>query len=507
MNDNQDQLSLGNLCKIIKELAQNKSFANQTEVFYTLFDVDNVSDSTINNYCVGYRSIGSEFKHIYTMYKNKFAKDITVLDEPILRILSILDGDIYTYENHEQVERLIINSDNFQKMCFDLYNLAKNDTSVKNEFTEKIYKYISENNFYLAFCYLLFYIILEKKQPIYIEKEQLEVVEKLLNNTNIAVDELEKMLKLQMRDGINYFYSLKKLASEGNSYACFELGNREYRGEITGSPRYIKAYEYFLVAADKNHPRANWLIARMYIKGWLTGKPEYNKAWDYLIKAKECNSIAALNTLGLFCLNGYGPGGKKDLKKAIAYFKEAAEYNYVYAYNNLGLIYEKQGDYQKAFDYYRLSANLEESWACNRIAEFYRKGIVVKCDMKKAFDYYNLAINVPISILEYWPFYNLAKYFYLLGNEEAGIEPDLGKAITLLEIAADHGIDPAYEELIYIYIDLYLQENDKSYIELVNEYLAKITKTLYYLQCQERLREKLTKLEQLKPLQIKVFED
>ena len=69
MNNNQNQLSLGNFCKIVKELAQNKSFANQTEVFYCLFGVDNVSDSTINNYCIGYRSIGTEFRQIYIKYK------------------------------------------------------------------------------------------------------------------------------------------------------------------------------------------------------------------------------------------------------------------------------------------------------------------------------------------------------------------------------------------------------------------------------------------------------
>ncbi len=57
MNNNQRELSLGNFCRIVKELSLNKTFANQTEVFYAIFGVDNVSDSTINNYCIGYRSI------------------------------------------------------------------------------------------------------------------------------------------------------------------------------------------------------------------------------------------------------------------------------------------------------------------------------------------------------------------------------------------------------------------------------------------------------------------
>ena len=70
MNKNQNQLSLGNFCRCTKELAQNKAFANQTEIFYTLFDVTDVSDSTVNNYCIGYRTIGSEFRQKYIAYKN-----------------------------------------------------------------------------------------------------------------------------------------------------------------------------------------------------------------------------------------------------------------------------------------------------------------------------------------------------------------------------------------------------------------------------------------------------
>ena len=106
MNNNQNQLSLGNFCKSVKELAQNKTFANQTEVFYCLFGVEDVSDSTINNYCIGYRAINVEFKQKYIIYQKKYQETPQVLDEVIIGLMSILDGIIYKNLSHETVRTL-----------------------------------------------------------------------------------------------------------------------------------------------------------------------------------------------------------------------------------------------------------------------------------------------------------------------------------------------------------------------------------------------------------------
>ena len=103
MNNNQNQLSLGNFCKNIKELAKNKSVGNQTEVFYCLFNVDDVSDSTVNNYCIGYRAIGSEFRQKYISYKNHYMQNPEIFDEVIIGLLSILDGGVYTKLSHQEL--------------------------------------------------------------------------------------------------------------------------------------------------------------------------------------------------------------------------------------------------------------------------------------------------------------------------------------------------------------------------------------------------------------------
>ena len=163
MNNNQNELSLGNFCRIVKELAQNKGFANQTEVFYTLFDVDDVSDSTINNYCIGYRAIGINFRQKYITYKKQFLNGENVFDDVILGLISILDGMVYSKMNHDELLSKINNHLTFKKLVLELYNLSKNDTSVSDEFSQKVYDEISSFNLYDAHCELLIYIVLDKK--------------------------------------------------------------------------------------------------------------------------------------------------------------------------------------------------------------------------------------------------------------------------------------------------------------------------------------------------------
>ncbi len=59
LNNNDNHLSLGNFTRIIKENTINKTSALQTEVFSTLFNTTNINDTTINNYCIGIRSINN----------------------------------------------------------------------------------------------------------------------------------------------------------------------------------------------------------------------------------------------------------------------------------------------------------------------------------------------------------------------------------------------------------------------------------------------------------------
>jgi TPR repeat protein len=127
-------------------------------------------------------------------------------------------------------------------------------------------------------------------------------------------------------------------------------------------------------------------------------------------------------------------------------FELAIEKGNIFACNNLGLIYEKKGNFEKAFKLYEKASNKNESWASNKLGEFYRTGKFVKKDMKKAFFYYNKSNEDAMFEISAWAKYNLAVYFYKNGNPEASVERDLDKAISLLKEASEV-LDKAREEL------------------------------------------------------------
>lgn len=469
LNKDDKHLSLGNLFRIIKSLAINKRTSPQSEIFCILFNLDSISETTINNYCIGCRSINSNYKQIYLNYQKQYLKDKNVLIDTTINVLTLIEGNIITTTNPLNY----INSNVlFKELCNKLYNISKNDNEVSEKYTDNIRNLFSSNNYYEAFCEFLFFIILKKKQPIYIDDLNQEITEKLLENTNISSKELEDFLLLKFRDSTNYYYGVTQLASNNNAYACYELGTQEYYGYISGTPRYDISFKYLDIAAKKGHAGANYLIANMilnkYLKSFLND--ELKLAYDYLNTAIKHGSIEALNSVGLMYLNGIYPK-KKDINKAIDYFNKAIKKDYVYAYNNLGKIYETQKDYQKAFNYYLKSANLGESWASNKIGEYYRKGIIQK-DLKKAYNYYNKALKCPKRNMCYYAKYNLAKYYYLCGLFD--IEKNYNKALDYLKDASDHNIYEASIELLNIYTKKYWETNDIVYKNLITEIILKI---------------------------------
>ena len=96
LNNNDNHLSLGNFTRIIKENTINKTSAMQTEVFNALFNTNNINDTTVNNYCIGIRSINNEYKQQYIIYKKKYQKDKYILLDIIINLLTIITGNIYT---------------------------------------------------------------------------------------------------------------------------------------------------------------------------------------------------------------------------------------------------------------------------------------------------------------------------------------------------------------------------------------------------------------------------
>ncbi len=495
MNDLKNHLSIGNVILVIKSAAKNKTSAIQSEVFCALFDIDDISDTTVNNYCTGYRSIGNEYVQRYIILQEKFKKDNKVYEKVIYNVLNILEGVLYKDK--------INNSLKLKQVCLKLYNIAKNDNNIDIKLTNNIYSYIINGDLYNAFIKIINYAILENKQPLYESDRKRALIELTLENTNISTQDLEKFLSLKMNEGINYYYSLKSLVDENNAYACFELATLEYRGEITGSSRYNISYDLFLKAANQNHPAANWMVANMIINKKIGNysKDEIGLAWRYLKNAEALGNIAAINTIGLCYKNGIGV--KKDLKKALKYFEKAGKEQYAYSFNNLGKYYEEIKEYKKAFKYYIKSADLGESWAANKIGEMYREGKGIKKDLINAFKYYKISEDTSYKEICWYSKYNLAKYFYLHGSAIANIEKNEEKAIKMFTDASNHGIIYASIELLYIYCEKYKQTNDTTYKGLMLEYINKIeTHSQFSKSIKKEIESKLNDISNFESLKI-----
>lgn len=473
LNNSNNHLSIGNIFRIIKDETASKNNALQTEIFCIIFNIDDISSTTVNNYCTGIRAINADFKEKYIKLYNRLKKDNTCFKDIILSLVFLLDSKTIDTSNitFNNALKIINNNTRLKKVCLNLYNIAKNDAEVNIKLKDNLKKLLDKKDYYNYIIEALHFAIVDKKQPIYLEDTFISSLNNALYNSNLSSKDIINFVTIQLNGGIWSMRGIYELAKANNPYACFEMGSLELYGQITGYPRYFESYNYFKKAASKNHPNAIWAIGYMHYNGYIGTKSrkDYITAFRAFNKARKYNCPAAINSIGIMFLDGIVPFIKKNEKKAIKLFEYAAKNNYIYAFNNLGNIYEKRGDLKKAFNYYLMSANLGESYASNKVGEFYRMGKISKVNLKKAFEYYNKANDASIYSICYYAKYNLAHYFYQNGCVELNIKKDLEKAITLLEEASQNGILIATEELVYIYYSLFketIQKNKNSNIYL-----------------------------------------
>lgn len=394
--NNGNILSLGNIINSIKKISNNNN-AMQTEIFCSIFGVNEINTTTVNNYCIGIRAIGIEYKKIF---EEKYSNNSIIKN--ILSIVNLLENKIYPEDNALDT---INKSSKLNKVIEDLKQIAIND-----EHIEDVNKLLKDNN-YETIKEMLYYAIIINKQPIYSQ------------NINIKINkqELNEYMRLELYWGESYVSSLLELAKKNNMYACAKLGSLEFEGSVTGTPNYKKSFQYYLKSANKNHPKSCWMIANLI----LTNKVEYDfdTMWKYLNKSIELGSAAGYNTMGLCYLRGINKENKIAKEKAEYYFKIAGELGYVFAFNNLGKIYEEK-DETEAMKYYNISADMNNSWALNKVGEYHRKNN----DYIKAYIYYSKAVDCPITEICRYAFYNLAKYYYEPGFKELNIKADKEKA-------------------------------------------------------------------------------
>lgn len=504
LNINDNYLSFGNVFRIIKEETNATNMFLQADLFSIIFNTYNIADSTVNNYCTGFRAINPKYRNYFKEMKIKFEQDKNVFILTIGKILELIEIEEINADNITLAQ--INTSSKLKHICNRLYTISKNDSDVSIKLSNELRRDLEECNLYHFMVKILFYVILDKKQPIYINEQLNGIIEKNIYDTNISVNDIQEFIKVQLNSGIWSIRGIKELSKQNNPFACFEMGSMEFHGIATGKSRYEEAYKYYKIAAEHNHPVANWAIGYLYYEGYIGNKSKRDLylAFKYFNKSRKLKCSNAFNSLGLIILNGSIPHIKPNKNKAVEFFQKAISLGNIYAYNNLGKIHENQEDYQEAYEYYLASAELGESWAANKIGEFYRKGIATGKDLRKALHYYTMSSESLKFTLCPWSKYNLAKYFYKDGNLEIDVNQDINKAIELLEDVSNELID-ASKELLYIYYDFYLKsgKKNKHYLEKIYLYKEKCENNANYnANIKQDIENKLKQIDSIAPIEI-----
>ena len=245
-------------------------------------------------------------------------------------------------------------------------------------------------------------------------------------------------------EGIKY---IVKAAEDGNDKAQFYLGSLFYRGNIIRRDP-AKAFFWMEEAAKRGNAEAQYTCGILYLNG--DGVPaNISKAFYWIYKSAERGHIQAQSRLGLFYLNGQGV--HQDMERAFFWLQQAAEKGDTEAQYRLGAIYcrsEATADNKnRAFFWLRKAAEKNHIEALSLLADlsnaatkmsvdgglYFDKGSACykKGDYEKALEFFELSAQNGHAEGQF-----RCGYMYYYGT---GTEKDVEKAAFWLKKSAENG--------------------------------------------------------------------
>ena len=188
-----------------------------------------------------------------------------------------------------------------------------------------------------------------------------------------------------------------KSAEEGNRFAQYSLGNLYYYGNGTDK-ELSQAFNWYMKSAEQGQPYAAYAAAQMYNKGEYVFKDE-NQAQEYYkqaltgfleLESKDQADDNLFYKMGTMYKNGLGT--QKDMIRAIEYFKRSAEMNNTNAKRTLALEY-LSGEYleldiEKGLEMLTECADSGDTLSCYKLGKIYFKGEIVYKDLNMAEKYF-----------------------------------------------------------------------------------------------------------------------
>lgn len=188
----------------------------------------------------------------------------------------------------------------------------------------------------------------------------------------------------------NYEYSFnwyKKSAENGFAAAQHALSYLYKMGD--GCEESIfKAYYWLEEAAENGFEDSFYVLGESYFEGAYV-ELNYKKAYKYLSKAAKNQNEKALERLGDMYYSGFYVD--EDKKKAFKLYKESIDLGNTELYYKLGKIYEEEGKYKTAINYYRKGHEKNDVRATQKLGVMYYNGDLVERDVKKSLEYMEVA--------------------------------------------------------------------------------------------------------------------
>ena len=156
LNTNDNYLSFGNLFRVIKEESSNINAFVQSDLFSIIFDTYDIADSTVNNYCTGFRAINAKYKNYFEQIKDKYKVERDVLVRTIAKIIELIENRVLDIENITITQ--INDNVKLKHISNKLYNINKNDSDVSIGLSGELYQDLESNNLFYCKGFILCYI-------------------------------------------------------------------------------------------------------------------------------------------------------------------------------------------------------------------------------------------------------------------------------------------------------------------------------------------------------------
>lgn len=185
-------------------------------------------------------------------------------------------------------------------------------------------------------------------------------------------------------DSFNWY---KKSAENGFAAAQHALSYLYKMGE--GCEESIfKAYYWLEESAENEFEDSFYVLGESYFEG-VHVELNYKKAYKYLSKAAKNGKEKAIERLGDMYYFGFYVD--EDKKKAFKLYKESIELGNTELYYKLGKIYEDEGKYKTAINYYKKGHENNDVRATQKLGVMYYNGKLVEKDVKKSLEYMEVA--------------------------------------------------------------------------------------------------------------------